>query len=257
MSTSRPDIRYIRPRFSTGGEGVFAAFTTRETLPGAEGGDTAVKGFNLGTNTADPPGRVARNRRRLCRALERDEEWLALAEQVHGTRVRTVTEGGTYPDTDGLVTRIPGLTLGIQVADCAALLLWEPEAEVVGAAHAGWRGAAGDIVDVTLRAMEREGAEAGRIRAFLSPCISAEHFEVGKEVAELFPAEFVRRGDFEKPHVDLKGFLRGQLAAGGVPPGHVEVHPGCTYSDHEYYSYRRQGERSGRMMGLVALSNHG
>lgn len=257
MSTSRPDIHYIRPQFSAGGEGVFAAFTTRDTLPGGEGDGTAVLGLNLGTNTADPPERVARNRRRLCRALELEEKWLALAEQVHGTRVRTVTEGGTYPDTDGLVTRIPGLTLGIQVADCAALLLWDPEAKVVGAAHAGWRGAAGDIVDVTLRAMGREGAEAGRLRVFLSPCISTEHFEVGEEVAELFPPDFVRRGDFVKPHVDLKGFLQHQLDAGGVPPAQVEVHPGCTYSDTEYYSYRRQGERSGRMMGLVSLRKPG
>lgn len=236
---------------------MFAAFTMRDTLTGGESGGTAVKGLNLGSNTADPPGRVARNRRRLCRALDLDEKWLALAEQVHGTRVRTVTEGGTYPGTDGLVTRVPGLTLGIQVADCAALLLWDPEAKVVGAAHAGWRGAAGDIVEVTLRAMEREGAEAGRMRAFVSPCISTDHFEVGEEVAELFPAEFVRRGDFAKPHVDLKGFLQGQLTGEGVPAGHVEVHSGCTYSDPDYYSYRRQGDRSGRMMGLVALRNSG
>lgn len=171
---------------------------------------------------------------------------------MHGTRVQTVTEGGTYPKTDGFVTRVPGLCLCIRVADCAALLLWDPEAGVAAAAHAGWRGAAGGIVDETLKAMEREGAAPTRIRTFVSPCISAVRYEVGEEVAGQFPDAFVYREDYVKPHVDLRKFLRQQLADAGVRTGRIEVHPGCTWNDPEYHSYRRDGESAGRMAALIS-----
>lgn len=223
----------IVPRFARSGGRPSACFTTRQT---GQSGDFADEG----------------KLRRFCRQRGSEPYEVALANQVHGTQVQTVTQGGTYPETDGFVTRVPGLYLCIRVADCAALLLWDPEAGVAAAAHAGWRGAAGGIVDETLNAMEREGAAASRIRTFVSPCISAGRYEVGEEVAGQFPDEFVYRKDYAKPHVDLRAFLRRQLADAGVRTGRIEIHPGCTWNDPEYHSYRRDGESAGRMAALIS-----
>ncbi|MDZ7773338.1 MAG: peptidoglycan editing factor PgeF [Balneolaceae bacterium] len=263
MKRSGPDIDLILPRWAsrdgTGdprdGEGVTAFFTTRNTGWNAGGDEAAVSGLNLGLNTADPPERVHRNRERLFEALALDPEWVALAGQVHGTHVRCVSAGGTYPETDGLVTRVPGLALGIQVADCAAVLLWEPAARVVGAVHAGWRGAAGGILPRALEVMKGEGGDPEKMHAFVSPCLSQARFEVGEEVAEQFPEDFVDRESHRKPHLDLKGFLLQELADAGMDPSRVEVHPGCTLTNQKYYSWRRQGEQSGRMMGVVGLAS--
>lgn len=223
----------IVPRFARSGGRPSACFTTRRTGPT---GDFSGEG----------------ELRRFCRQRGSEPYAVALAKQVHGTRVQTVTEGGAYPETDGFVTRVPGLCLCIRVADCAALLLWDPEAGVAASAHAGWRGAAGGIVDETLKAMEREGAAHSRIRAFVSPCISAGRYEVGEEVAGQFPKEFVYREGYAKPHVDLREFLRRQLADAGVLTGRIEVHQGCTWNDPEYHSYRRDGETAGRMAALIS-----
>lgn len=228
---SDPEI--IVPRFARTGDRPSAFFTTRRAGSTGDFSDEE-------------------ELRRFCRQKGHEPASVALANQVHGTRVQTVGEGGTYPETDGFVTRVPALCLCIRVADCAALLLWDPEAGVAAAAHAGWRGAAGGIVDETLKAMEREGAVSSRIRAFVSPCISAGRYEVGEEVAGQFPDEFVHREGFKKPHVDLREFLRWQLAEGGVQTGRIEVHPGCTWDDPEYHSYRRDGESAGRMAALIS-----
>lgn len=263
MNSSVPDIDLIRPGWAAAGQagdspgdaGVLACFTARNPDWGEGGEDSGIPGLNLGLNTADLPGRVHRNRGRLFEVLGVDPDWVALAGQVHGTRVRSVTAGGTYAGTDGLVTRVPGLALGIQVADCAAVLLWDPSARVAGAVHAGWRGAAGGILPRALEVMEGEGASAENLYAFISPCLSQDRFEVGEEVAVQFPDAFVDRRSHAKPHLDLKGFLRGQLTGAGVDPARVEVHPGCTLSGERYYSWRRQGEGSGRMMGLIRMAS--
>jgi copper oxidase (laccase) domain-containing protein len=98
------------------------------------------------------------------------------------------------------------------------------------------------------------GVKPERCLAFISPCISVRHFEVGTEVADQFPDSFVDYEQYEKPHIDLKGFLQYQLEGAGVRREHIEVHPGCTVEDkQDYYSYRREGAMSGRMMGVIQL----
>ncbi len=102
--------------------------------------------------------------------------------------------------------------------------------------------------------MKEAGAEPSRMRAFVSPCISRRHFEVGTEVAELFPDKFVDYESFDKPHINLKAFLEYQLMECGLAEGRIEVHAGCTVADkNSYYSYRREKEKSGRMMGIIRL----
>ncbi|HET6527750.1 MAG TPA: peptidoglycan editing factor PgeF, partial [Balneolaceae bacterium] len=175
---------------------------------------------------------------------------------VHSNRVQVVSQGGIYASTDGLITRIPGLMLAIQVADCAAVLLWDSSAKVIAALHAGWRGAAGDIVPKGIKMMVEQGAELENLHAFVSPCLSLKNFEVGQEVAEQFPDEQVDYKNYEKPHLNLKGFIKQQLLEHKIPKENIEIHPACTIDDADkYYSYRREGNRSGRMMALIQINN--
>lgn len=216
--------------------------------------DGRIDGLNLGFNTPDSEAAVTTNRSLLLAELGIDPGRVAYADQVHSDNIQLVSEDGTYSATDGLITTLPGLTLAIQAADCAALLLWDASSWVIGAIHAGWRGAAAGIVSKGVRSMVREGADPGQLKAFVSPCLSQKNFEVGTEVAELFPSSYVDENSYRKPHVDLKGFLAGQLRAAGLKPSHIEVRKECTFDDAgDFYSYRREGGESGRMMALIRM----
>lgn len=217
-------------------------------------GKQNIPGLNLGFNTQESADIVERNRQTMIDELGLDNNWIAFARQVHSNRIRVITGGGIYPNTDGLITQVPGLALAIQIADCAAVLIADLASQTIAAVHAGWRGAASDIVPRAMKKMGEIGAKMNRCKAFVSPCICVEHFEVGQEVASQFPAFFVECDGYEKPHVDLKGFLWHQLRQGGINESNIEIHPGCTMGDERYYSYRREQERSGRMMAVIQIA---
>lgn len=214
----------------------------------------AIPGLNLGLNTDEEDEIVLQNRKLLLDEIGLEVHQIAYAIQVHKTRIEEVKHGGTYPNTDGFVTTEPNLALAIQVADCAAVLFGDPKNKVIAAAHAGWRGAAANIIPKTLEKMMRLGAEIKNIKAFISPCISLENFEVGEEVAEQFPDKFVDRDHYQKPHIDLKEFIRFQLLELGMKESKIELDMHCTINDERFYSYRRQNEKSGRMMGIIKLN---
>ncbi|NGP86958.1 peptidoglycan editing factor PgeF [Fodinibius halophilus] len=252
MNKLQTDFSVIRPRNLKNEEGIRAWFTLKNEEYGTQNN---IPGLNLGFNTQEQKDVIVQNRLNLLSALEVNTDWVAFADQVHGNRVRIVIQGGTYPNTDGLITSVPGLTLAIQVADCAAVLLWDADSQTVGALHAGWRGAAGDIVPRGIEDMVDQGADPQNIKAFVSPCICLENFEVGIEVAERFPDKFVDYERFEKPHVNLPAFLRYQLEESGIPGNHIEVPEECTVENEDrFYSYRREGQKSGRMMALIQIA---
>ena len=253
MKNLRTDFSVIVPHILREDQDIQAWFTLKNEEYYRP--SQAIAGLNLGFNTPEKKEQVAKNRLALLNSLNIDSDWVAYADQVHSNRVQFVTDGGTYPSTDGLVTRVPGLTLGIQVADCAAVLLWDEENHVIAALHAGWRGALGDIVHSGVQKMKEQGAESSKIKSFISPCISLQNFEVGMEVAEQFPSQFVNYNDFDKPHVDLKNFLKYQLLNEDIPDDQIEIHEDCTISGADkFYSYRREGDKSGRMLALIQIS---
>lgn len=181
---------------------------------------------------------------------------VASVGQVHRADVAMVRGPGHTPEHDGLVTDTPGLLLTVMAADCALVLLADVEAGVVGACHSGWRGTVAGITGQTIQAMEGLGARSRRIQAYIAPCISAEAFEVGEEVAAQFNAAVVqRRTDWPRPHVDLKAELVRQLEAVGIGSERVEVSEGCTIRDNaQFYSYRAEGGTPGRMIGFIGLA---
>ncbi len=241
-------LEIIRPRIFADVPSIVAGFSTR--AGGASEG--AFVGLNVGGSVGDDVDVVRANRHRLLDALGFAPDALATVGQVHGADVAVVTEPGHTPEHDGLATDRPGIALGIVVADCGAVLLADAEAGVVGACHAGWRGAVGEIPRRTVEAMQALGAEAGRIRAYVGPCIGPDDFEVGTEVAAQFDAAHVLEPPgAAKPHVDLAGAIAAQLRVAGVENPYMEVEGCSTFDTARFYSYRAEGGTTGRMMGVI------
>ncbi len=223
-----------------------------------------VAGLNVGLGTGDEPKAVTENRRRAVAAIEPGAR-LATVYQVHSADCVIVTEpwpDAERPHADALATDRPGLLLGVVTADCAPVLLADPVARVVGAAHAGWKGAVGGVTDATIAAMEALGAERGRIVAAIGPCIAQTSYEVDAGFRERFQeamadnAEFFvegRQGHFQ---FDLEGYVVARLQAAGI--GAIEPLHLDTYGDPgRFFSFRRATHRAepdyGRQISLIGL----
>jgi len=242
--------------------GIRHAFFTREG--GVSGGIYA--SLNGGQGSEDAPDRVNENRVRMSAALGVAPERLITAYQVHSAEVVVAERPWTRaerPQADGIVTQVPGLAVGVSTADCGPVLLADPAARVVGAAHAGWRGAFSGIVEATVAAMERLGAERARIAAAIGPMIRQPSYEVGPELLARFHAADPDNERFFAPaprpeHAmfDLAGYVAARLARAGI--GHVEDLGLCTYADARFFSYRRATHRAepdyGRHVNAIALA---
>jgi YfiH family protein len=233
-----------------------------------EGGVSAglYNSLNCGSGSKDAPESVSENRRRVAQALGAPDKRLLTCHQIHSAEAIVVTEPweiGRNPKADGMVTKIPGILLGALAADCAPVLFADPEARVVGAAHAGWKGALTGVIEATIAAMEALGAHRRHIRAALGPCIGPAAYEVGAEFEARFldvdsdNARFFRRQSGEqRPYFDLPGFVLDRLAAAGLDS--VENCTRCTYADEtNLFSYRRATHRGepdyGRQVSAIVL----
>ena len=242
--------------------GLAHGFFTREG--GVSGGLYA--SLNCGLGSKDARDLVLENRARVARRLGAEGERLLTCHQWHSADAIVVTEPwapGALPKADAMVTRVPGIALGALAADCAPILFSDAETRVIGAAHAGWKGALGGVIEATVAAMEGIGARRGRIRAALGPCIGADAYEVGPEFEATFLASdpaharfFSRSGPQARPYFDLPGFVLDRLARLGIET--VESCHMCTYEhDAAFFSYRRTTHRKepdyGRQISAIML----
>jgi YfiH family protein len=222
--------------------------------------------LNCGYGSGDHPDNVRENRRRAAMTFGRAEPDLLTLHQIHSTEVLTVDRERWHspgaPRADGLVTKRPDIVLGVMAADCAPVLLADPVAGVIGAAHAGWRGALAGVVDATITAMEALGARREHLSAAIGPCIGCDSYEVGPE----FPQPFLAQDEANAAYFrtapraghflfDLAGSLLHRIAAAGVT---VEATRHDTLAaSQDFFSYRRnvlQAERDyGRGLSAVAL----
>ncbi|HYW17116.1 MAG TPA: peptidoglycan editing factor PgeF [Allosphingosinicella sp.] len=223
-------------------------------------------GLNVGLGSADDPDMIRENRRRAVEAV-RPGARLVTVHQIHSADC--LYAAGPWPDDgrprgDAMVTDRPGLVLGILTADCAPVLLADPQAGVVGAAHAGWKGAFGGVVEATVAEMERLGADRGRIAAAVGPCIARRSYEVDETFLRRFTDSdpghetFFTLGREGHCQFDLEGFVVSRLAAAGLT--RVEALGQDTYSDPDrFFSYRRSTHRVepdyGRQISLIALGD--
>ena len=220
-------------------------------------------GLNCGTGSSDQAEIVAINRARVAEAMEVAPEALMAVHQIHSADVVTVsTPGSERPRADALVTDQKGIALSILTADCQPVLFADPEAGVIGAAHAGWRGAFDGVLEATVTAMERLGAARGRIRAVIGPCISQAAYEVTEEFLQTFLTEdprnsrFFANGREGRYQFDLPGYGLFRLREAGVGDASWTGH--CTYGDPErFFSFRRTthaGEADyGRLIAAIRL----
>jgi polyphenol oxidase len=210
--------------------------------------------FNMSYSVGDDERLVTANRDRFFRALGLRIETVAYQRQVHGDRARVVSEGGDAGESDALLTDRPGLGLAISSADCCAAFFYDPRNAAIGAAHAGWRGAEKRIVAKTVAAMREEfRTDPDDLRVYLAPSISQEAYEVGPEVAERFDERrLLPVGD--KFLLDVAGVNRDLLLAEGVRSERIQRAALCSFQcANLFHSYRRDGERSGRALGVVAI----
>ncbi len=220
-------------------------------------------GLNCGPGSSDQSDIVRINRARVAGALGLEAGALVSLNQIHSATVAVLTE---VPQAriaaDAMVTNVPGIGLGILTADCQPVLFADPQAGVIGAAHAGWRGAQGGVLEATVEAMVALGARREGISAVIGPTISQAAYEVGPEFFESFTADdpdnsrFFANGRGDRMLFDLPAFGLHRLRMAGV--GHAEWTRHCTYADPaRFYSYRRTthaGEADyGRLISVIRL----
>jgi len=225
--------------------------------------------LNCGPGSGDARHNVIENRRRALSCLSpKPNAQLLTLHQIHSGEAVIVSgswELGQGPHADAMATNIPGLALGILTADCAPVLFADSEVCVVGAAHAGWKGALGGVIESALRAMERLGASRTRVAAAIGPCIGQVNYEVGPELAAKFRDADPDNAQFfvpsDKPdhwRFDLHAYVTEQLAAAGI--ANVETIGGCTYAyEADFFSFRRATHRGevdyGRQVSAILLKS--
>jgi polyphenol oxidase len=241
--------------------GLRHAFFSREG--GVSGG--VYEGLNGGLGSNDDPAHVAENRRRMAEQMGVVPEHLISAHQIHSPDAVVATgpwQNGTRPRADAIVTRTAGIAIGVTAADCGPILFADPAARVIGAAHAGWKGALTGVLESTIEAMEKLGADRSGMVAAIGPLIRQNSYEVGGEFVERFLDADAENGVFFIPSVrsghsmfDLAGFIRMRLENAGVLM--IDDIGVDTYSDERFYSYRRSVHRKepdyGRHVHAIAL----
>ena len=253
----------IEARALAGLTGIRHAFFTRNG--GVSPGIYA--SLNAGVGSNDDPQNVAANRARMAASLGVAPERFLTCYQIHSPHVvvaETPWSGDARPRADAIVTNRPGLAIGISTADCGPVLFADPEARIIGAAHAGWRGALAGVTDATIAAMERLGAARARIVAAIGPMIRQPDYEVGPDLRDQFIAaapanqRFFASADRDGHFMfDLAGYVASRLASASI--GAIEDLGACTYADPaRFYSYRRMTHRGeadyGRHINAIVLT---
>jgi polyphenol oxidase len=223
--------------------------------------------LNGGLGSGDSAAHVKENRTRMAAAVAVEPHRLITAYQTHSRHVVVADApwaADARPRADAIVTCTPGIAIGVTTADCGPILLVDPAARVIGAVHAGWRGALAGITEAAVGTMERLGAERGRIRAVLGPMIRQANYEVGADLVGRFAAEDAASECFFLPAAraghamfDLAGYIAARLARAGIR--NIEDLSLCTYADPElFFSFRRATHRAeadyGRHVNAIALA---
>lgn len=245
------ETRWFRPTVFDAYPEIVAVHSLRD--PGQPGG------FSM-LYAVDEPA-LAANRTALAAGGGFSAERLAFPRLEHGDRVVEVTDnydGANRPTADAVMTDRPGWLVGVAVADCVAVLLYDPTHHAVAAVHSGWRGSAKNIAGTAVQALaDRYGSQPSELIAYLSPTPLRNEYEVGHEVSRQFGAKYHTPKSDSKDWFDNKAVVYDQLLAAGLSADHIESDPRSNLSDRRFHSYRRDGGASGRMIVAIGIMPRG
>jgi YfiH family protein len=240
--------RVVKPSIFQSIPGLVAGVSTRH------GGlsEPPFSSLNLGIHTGDSSEIIEQNLNIFCTDLGISPADLARSYQVHGDKIWVTGRAGYQSGFDAMVSVQPGVFAGVGIADCTPILLADPVTRVCAAIHAGWKGTVAQIVHKTAtRLIENRGSNPSEILAYIGPCISYQHFEVGDEVAAQFSEEFKTRKGL-KWHVDLKAANAAQLRSLGIKQ--IEIDSACTVENNtDFFSHRTEKGETGRMLALIGF----
>lgn len=229
------------------GEGIIAGITLRPPFADGEIGFTVKESNYVSAEEAES------NQIQLAKTIGVSAASIKYQKQTHGVIIRDINSGSELEESDGMITREAGTILAVKVADCAAVLLWDSARGIVCGLHSGWRGTAQNIVRRGIEKLrDNYSSRPSDICAWISPCAGGDSYEVGIDVANHFPRSSRPIGN-EKFLFDNKNEIRLQLIECGVDPSRIEASPVCTITDNDYHSYRRDGDRSGRMAAFIGI----
>ena len=210
--------------------------------------------FNLSLSVGDDEKNVKENRKAFFAEFGLIEENVAIQKQTHSNIVRYVTKGGIVGESDAMITDKKNLTLAIGVADCTPIFIYDPENKVIAAVHSGWRGTAKRILEKTILKLKSEyKSKPEMLVTYIGPSISQKNYEVGNEVADLFDKEYIIEKDGNYL-LDVASVNYDMLINSGLQGNNIEKSNLCTYEDKDLlHSYRRDGKKSGRSMGVIEM----
>ena len=212
---------------------------------------------NMGLRSGDTVSVVEKNRKQFFGLFKISQQQIAFTDQIHSANVAVADRSGVYPASDALVTSQTGQFLAIQTADCLPVFVVDPENRVIAAVHAGWRGVQAGIISRVIAVMTGTWQlDPQKFYAAVGPGLQKECFEVGADVAGLFPRTFLSdHRDPAKSYLDLAGYTVSLLRQAGIPDSQIENNGACTMCDQgAYYSYRRDKMQSGRMIGIIGMT---
>ncbi len=212
-------------------------------------------GLNLSISVGDDPVHVRENRKRFFHALNIDTSRLAFPLQVHSSHVQYARQPGRFPNTDGLTTDQKETYLTVTVADCLPVFLFDPFHNVIAGIHAGWKGSSQNITQKAIHFLKKRWqTNPSDLIVYLGPSAGVCCYEVGEEVAGLFPSVFSIPQSNGKYHLDIPEVNKTQLVSEGVREENIEHENSCTIcTPGQFHSYRRDAQKSGRMMGVIGI----
>lgn len=208
--------------------------------------------FNLSLTVGDNPRIVEENRRAFFKELEINGN-VALQKQTHSDNVAIVENGSTLENNDALITAKKNLALAVSLADCTPILIYDCENQVIAAVHSGWRGTEKKILLKTLNKLKCDfNSKPENLITYIGPSVCQAHYEVGKEVADKFDRKYVKTLE-EKYYLDVSLCNYDMLIDFGVPEKNIEYSELCTYEEDYLHSFRRDGNKSGRMLAVIMM----
>lgn len=210
-------------------------------------------GFNLSFSIGDDEERVKRNRELFFNELGLAYEQAAYQYQVHGDIIKVVDSAGFMGESDALVTAHKNIGLVITTADCTTIFIYDKNIKVIAGVHSGWRGTVKNILGKTLKFLEKEfNSKPNDLLVYIAPSISQKNYEVGEEVAEHFESKYKKK-QCDKFLLDISAVNYDILIEYGIPENQIEKSTLCSFDSLFLHSYRRDGSRSGRALGVIAM----